>query len=177
MSQSLGNYVSIVDPPNEMFGKTMSIPDSIMENWFELCTDVPTDEYRTLFADAHAGKVNPRDVKRRLATEIVTHYHSPEEANAADAHFMAVFSEREKPGEAEDVAIPDTVVQNDAVSLPHLIAELGLAKSASHARHLIEQGAVSLDGTPFTDLFGRVAVWELKGKVLRVGKHQFRKLV
>jgi tyrosyl-tRNA synthetase len=84
MSQSLGNYVSIIDTPNDMFGKTMSIPDELLANWFELCTDVPMNEVRALTA---AGK-NPRDAKVRLAKEIVALYHSAEAAEEAERYFV-----------------------------------------------------------------------------------------
>jgi tyrosyl-tRNA synthetase len=88
-----------------------------------------------------------------------------------------VFSEREAPTATEEVPIPASLTQDGSVSVASLVFELGLARSATHARTLIDQGAVSLDGVRFTDPFGRAATWELKGKVLRVGKHQFRKLV
>ncbi|MFQ3586298.1 MAG: tyrosine--tRNA ligase [Fimbriimonadaceae bacterium] len=176
MSQSLGNYVSIVDPPNEMYGKTMSIPDEVMENWFELCTDVPLDEVRDLCGKARSGLVNPRDVKRRLAREIVELYHSAEAAEEADRYFLETFSQRKQPVEAPEVEIPESAVGADGVSIPALIAGLGLAKSNSDARRLIEGGGVALDGDKVSDPRRLWAVDELRGRILRVGKHQFRKL-
>jgi len=177
MSQSLGNYISIVDEPNDMFGKTMSIPDEIMENYFELATDVPMDEVRRLCADAREGRVNPRDVKRRLAREIVALYHGPEAAEAADAYFVATFSQRRQPVDAPEAAIPGELVREDgSVSLPALIAALGLAKTNSEARRLMQAGGVSLDGERADDPIRAYRPEELKGRVLRVGKHQFRKL-
>lgn len=177
MSQSLGNYISIVDEPNDMFGKTMSIPDELMENYFELTTDVPVDEFRRLCADARSGALNPRDVKRRLAREIVALYHGPEAAQAADVYFVETFSKRHQPVDAPEAEVPPEVVEDGHIGLPALIASLGLAKSNSEARRLIEAGGVSLDGAKLTDAKAKLPVSELAGKVLRVGKHQFRKLM
>jgi tyrosyl-tRNA synthetase len=176
MSQSLGNYISVVDTPNDMYGKTMSIPDETMENWFELCTDVHLEEYRELCRLARTGEKNPRDVKRRLAKEIVTLYHSKEAADEADEYFVQTFSKREQPVEAEEKAIPEEVIQDGIVPLANLIAAIGFAKSNGNARDLIKAGAVSIDGNKASDPFAKPYLAELKGKVLRVGKHQFCKL-
>lgn len=168
MSQSLGNYVSINDEPNEMFGKTMSIPDSLIENWFELCTDVPMDEARALLAE---GK-NPRDAKVRLAKEIVALYHSAEAADDAERYFVETFSQKKQPVEAEEAALPAL----EEIPLAALIKDLGLAPSNGQARKLMQAGAVSLDEDKVTDGFAAFAPSELDGRILRVGKHQFRKL-
>jgi tyrosyl-tRNA synthetase len=174
MSQSLGNYVSIVDPPNDMFGKTMSIPDDLIANWFELCTDVPMSEVRALLAEGR----NPRDAKVQLAKAIVALYHSPEAADEAERYFVETFSERKQPVEAEEAAIPAELVDDlHKVGIAALIGTLGLAKSNGEARRLMQAGAVSLDAERLTDPFLSMPVAQLKGKVLRVGKHQFRKLV
>lgn len=91
MSQSLGNYVSIVDDPNEMYGKTMSIPDHLIESWFTLCTDVPLEEVKTMVSQMTSGELNPRDAKRKLAAELVRIYHSAEAAKEADDYFVNTF--------------------------------------------------------------------------------------
>jgi len=176
MSQSLGNYISIIDTPNDMYGKTMSIPDEIIENWFELCTDVPMDEVRQIGADCRSGKMNPRDAKRRLAREIVALYHSAEAAQEADDFFVRTFSQRQQPVEAEEAAIPQGIEKDGKIPMAALIASLGMAKSNGEARRLIESGGVSLDGEKVSDPFASLPAAELKGKVLKVGKHQFRKL-
>ncbi|MCX7800786.1 MAG: tyrosine--tRNA ligase [Fimbriimonadales bacterium] len=177
MSQSLGNYISIVDAPNDMFGKTMSIPDEIMENYFELATDVPMDEVRSLCADAREGRANPRDVKRRLAREIVALYHGRKAAEEADAYFLETFSQRKQPVDAPEACLPPDVVREDGtVSLPALISRLGLAKTNSEARRLMQAGGVSLDAERADDPVRAYRPEELRGRVLRVGKHQFRKL-
>jgi tyrosyl-tRNA synthetase len=170
MSQSLGNYISIMDAPNDMFGKTMSIPDDIIANWFELCTDVQLEEVRGMLVE---GK-NPRDAKIRLAKEIVTLYHSVEAGEEAERFFIETFSQRKVVTDAEEVSIPDDLVQDGMVSLPALIAGLGLAASNGKAKDLISSGAVALDGEKVTEL--RMSKADLEGKILKVGKHQFRKL-
>jgi len=174
MSQSLGNYVSIVDAPNDMFGKTMSIPDDLILNWFELCTDVPLEEARAMLGE---GK-NPRDAKVRLAKEIVALYHSKEAAEEAERYFVETFTERRQPVEAEEASIPaETVDDLGKVGIAALIASLGLAKSNGEARRLMQAGAVSLDAEKLTDPFLSMPKKDVKDKTLRVGKHQFRKLV
>lgn len=177
MSQSLGNYVSIVDPPNEMFGKTMSIPDDIIANWFELCTDVSMAEISEMGARCKSGEMNPRDAKRRLAREIVALYHSQEAAREADDYFVNTFSKREQPAEAVEAAIPAECIVEGLVLLPPLIVALGLAKSNGAAKDLVSAGAVALDGEKTTDFREKFLPEQLRGKVLRVGKHQFRRLV
>lgn len=171
MSQSLGNYVGIWDAPNDMYGKTMSIPDELMTNWFELCTDVPMDEVRRIVAEDH-----PRDAKRRLAREIVTMYHSAADAQAADDYFINTFSQRQQPVEAEEAAIPPEAIAEGTVGLAALVVALGLAESNGAAKKLIQAGAVSLDGERAADIAHRYAPADLVGKVLKVGKHQFRRL-
>lgn len=177
MSQSLGNYISVVDEPNEMYGKTMSIPDEIMENYFVLATDVPLPEVRDLIASAKTGSTNPRDVKRRLAREIVALYHSPEEAQTADDYFVNTFSKRQQPVEAEEIAIPADAAVNGRIGLPHLLTALGVTKSNGEARRLIQAGAVSLDGVKHTDPGDHFDASDLVGRVLRAGKHRFLRLV
>ncbi len=172
MSQSLGNYISVIDAPNDMYGKTMSIPDTLIENYFELATDVPMDEVKTLIAET----ANPRDLKCRLAREIVTLYHGAEAAQAADDYFVNTFSKRQQPVEAEEAKIPDSVIDSGQVAIAALIAGLGLAKSNSDARRHMQAGAVSLDTEKITEPTVKIAVEDLYGKTLRVGKHQFRKL-
>lgn len=171
MSQSLGNYISVIDTPNDMFGKTMSIPDETIENWFELCTDVPMPEVRAMLAP---GK-NPRDAKVRLAKEIVALYHSQADADEAERYFVETFSKRQQPVEAEEVAVPAESVSEGFVSVPALVVALGLAKSNGAVKDLVKAGAISLEGEKVTEL--RLPLDDVQGKVLKVGKHQFRKLL
>ena len=171
MSQSLKNYISITDDPNTMFGKTMSIPDEIIANWFELCTDVPVTEVAVLM---EAGK-NPRDAKVRLAREIVALYHTDAAADAAVQFFVDTFSQRKVVTEAEVAIIPPELIVDGAVSSPSLVVALGLGASNGKVKDLIAAGALALDGEKITANTMRHE--DLVGKVLKVGKHQFRTLV
>ncbi len=173
MSQSLKNYVSVIDTPNDMFGKTMSIPDETIENWFELCTDVPMQDVRAMLGP---GK-NPRDAKVQLAKAIVALYHSVEAADDAEAYFVNTFGKRQQPVEADDATIPAELVGDDGkFGLVQLVVALGLAKSNGAAKDLIKAGAVGIEGEKVTDPSLRLTIAEVSGQVLRVGKHQFRKL-
>lgn len=167
MSQSLGNYVGVTEEPNEMFGKTMSIPDKLLESWFTLCTDVPISEVAALI------KGNPRDAKLRLAREIVTLYHGDDVGKDAEDYFTKTFSKREEPVDAPDAQIPDG---DGEISIAKLIYDLRLTSSAGEARRIIEGGGVSIGGERITDPRTTKTAEELDGKVLRVGKHKFRTL-
>ncbi len=177
MSQSLGNYIGINEPPDQMFGKVMSLPDELMKHYFVLCTDVPLEEIEALERDWREGRVNPRDVKRRLAREIVTLYHSAEDAQRADEQFMRIFSQRELPTDVPEVAIPAYLVKEDGtIMVANLIASIGFASSNSEARRLIQGGGVELNGTRLSDPTVSLPIDALAGRLLRVGKHRFARL-
>ncbi len=171
MSQSLGNYVSVIDTPNDMFGKTMSIPDNLIENWFELCTDVPMIEVKAMLAE---GK-NPRDAKVQLGKAIVELYHGKEAADEAERYFVETFSKRQQPVEAQEVELPADAVVDGQVNIPAMIVGLDLAKSNGAVKDLVKAGAISLDGERVTEL--RMPLDQVKGRVLRVGKHHFKRVI
>ncbi|MDT4965886.1 MAG: tyrosyl-tRNA synthetase [Acidobacteriota bacterium] len=141
MSKSLDNYIGINEPPQEMFGKIMSISDELMWRYFELCTDLRPDEIATLRGAADAGERNPRDIKVELARRIIADFHSADEANAAEEEFNRIFRRKEMPAEIEERTVPFGTWKLDG-----LLVELGLASSKGEARRLIEQGGVSIDG-------------------------------
>ncbi|MGI8924073.1 MAG: tyrosine--tRNA ligase [Fimbriimonadales bacterium] len=172
MSQSLGNYVSVVDTANDMFGKTMSIPDHLLESWFTLCTDVPLEKVRELLAPG----ANPRDAKVPLAREIVVLYHGEAAAAEAEDYFIRTFSNREEPVDAPEAAIPAELIKDGQVAVAVLIHALELTDSIGEARRLIKSGAISIGGDKIEDPFGSVEIAEVQGKVLKVGKHRFRTL-
>jgi len=167
MSQSLGNYIGITEEPNEMFGKTMSIPDSLLSDWFTLCTDVPLSEVAGIIGG------NPRDAKARLAKEIVAIYHGTEAGIEAEDYFVRTFSNREEPVDAPAARIPS---YDGDINIAKLIADLQLTASAGEARRIMEGGGVSIGGEKITDPRTTKTADELDGKVLRVGKHKFRTL-
>ena len=170
MSQSLGNYVSIRDAPNEMFGKTMSIPDALIRNWFELCTDVPLPEVDALLAEGR----NPRDAKVRLGREIVALYHGEAAAETAVAYFVETFSKRQQPTEVPEGAIPSEFPPT--FSLAYLLSNMALLSSARAARTQIADGGIRLDGEKMTDVAREFSREELDGAVLQYGKHRFVRL-
>ncbi len=176
MSQSLGNYVSVIDEPNEMFGKTMSIPDNLIESWFTLCTGVSLSEIDAMKSEMASGNLNPRDAKRKLGKELVKQYHSKEAAEAADEYFVNTFSKREQPIDAPDASIPADCIKDGKVSVVHLLSSLQLVASNGEARRLITGGGVSIDGLKINDPTATIEKQELIGKVLRAGKHKFRTL-
>ncbi|HJR07565.1 MAG TPA: tyrosine--tRNA ligase [Pyrinomonadaceae bacterium] len=141
MSKSLGNYIGINEPPQEMFGKVMSISDELMWRYYELLTDLRADEIARLRASADAGERNPRDLKVELAKRIITDFHSSSDAEAAEEEFNRVFKRKEIPDEIEERAIAA-----GSWKLPRLLVETSLAPSMGEARRLIEQGGVRVDG-------------------------------
>jgi tyrosyl-tRNA synthetase len=161
MSKSLGNYVGVSEPPEEMYGKTLSIPDSALPEWYRLLLDRPVP-----------ADVSPRDAKRALARAIVERFHGPEAATRAEEHFDRVFVAREAPADLEETAF---TAANGAVHLPALIAE-AFGGSRSEARRMLAQGGVKLDGDPVGPEEQDVAADRLDGAVLQVGKRRFRRL-
>ena len=177
MSQSRGNYIGLAEPPKEMFGKLMSIPDHLIIQYFTLLTDVPREEIqemeRAMAAEAEKeeGGVNPRDLKMSLAREIVAQFHGPEEAAAAEEEFVRVFQRAELPSE-----MPTFTVEagKGKISPIDLLVNAGLARTRSEARRLIDQGGVRLDGERITTI---EPIQIKDGAVLRVGKRRFLRLV
>jgi tyrosyl-tRNA synthetase len=158
MSKSVGNHIGITEPPEEMYGKTLSVPDSALAVWYDL-----------LLGEELPADVSPRDAKRSLARSLVARFHSAEAAEAAEAAFDRLFVERALPSDIEEAVVP----ANGAVHLPALIADL-FGGSRSDARRTIEGGGVKLDGEPVSAL--DVPASELDGRVLQVGKRRFRRL-
>src|SRR5690606_7822617 len=142
----------ITEAPNDMFGKMMSLPDNLMPQYFELCTDVPLPEIRDIESGLSSGKLHPMEAKKRLAREIVTIYHSQEAAVSAQAEFESVFSRQELPSQMKTILVPANAFRNGKVWIVRLLGVAVFAESNSDARRLIEQGAVTLDGETITDV-------------------------
>jgi len=167
MSKSLGNYVGVAEPAEEMFGKLMSIPDELMADYFELLTTVPLAEYRSALAEGH-----PMEVKKQLATDITSTFHDAEAARAARANFEQVFSKREVPDEMPELIIDPATLDGGTAEATWLVSQaLGAGHSASECRRLITQGAVTLDNGKISDVKARVTLAD--GQVLKVGKRRF----
>ena len=174
MSKSLGNYVGITEPSREMFGKLMSIPDKLMRNYFELCTDLPMEKIDSLMSAIESGAAHPMAVKKLLAREIVTIYHSAEAAVDAQAEFERVFSQRELPENMPEIALDSSDLENGSIWIAKLLVRAGMAPSTSEARRLVQQGAVTIDGEKITDPSADVKPSD--GQVLRAGKLKLGKI-
>lgn len=170
MSKSLGNYIGINEPPEEIYGKTMSIPDFLIYPYFELATDVDSSELAEIKRSLEDPEVNPMDLKRRLARRLVAMYHGEEAARRAEEAFDKVFRRREVPDE-----VPEYVLNQDRIWIVRLLTSSGLASSNSEARRLIAQGGVYIDGRRVTD--PNLEVEFKGGEVVKVGKRRFLRVV
>jgi tyrosyl-tRNA synthetase len=161
MSKSLGNHIGVTEPPEEMYGKTLSLPDTAMASW-----------YRLLLGEPMPADLSPRDAKHALARRLVERFHSEAAARSAAEHFERVFVQGDMPEDIEEArfAAPD-----GAVHMPALIAE-SFGGSRSDARRKLAQGAVKLDGTALGAGDLDLAPERLDGAILQVGKRQFRRM-
>ena len=171
MSQSLGNYIGIDDQADDMFGKVMSIPDTLMVQYFELATGVPLEEIAEIREGLASGELHPGYVKRRLAREIVDLYHGAGAGATSEAAFDQVFKRHEAPDDVPEYSLTD----DDPVFLPVLLKEAGMVGSSSDGRRMLGQGAVKLDGEVLMDM--EISRSRLLGSVLQVGKRRHIRLV
>ena len=169
MSKSFMNTIDFVDPPAEMYGRVMAISDDMLIDYFINVTDVPDAEIAEMQAAMAAGAVNPRDLKMRLAREIVTMFHGGEAAREAEAEFVCVFRQRKLPSEMATFALAAPM------RLVDLLVAAKLAASKAAAKRLIAQGGVEVDGQRVSD--GAFTVPVQDGLVIQVGKRRFVKVV
>ncbi len=170
MSKSTGNYIGIDEPPEEMYGKVMSIPDKAMMDYYNLVTRFTPEEISRIEADLASGKLHPRDAKMKLAFEIVSIFHGDEAAKRAEEHFRQVFQRRKLPENMPEYEL------STPVNILDLLKEVGFVKSKGEARRLVQQKAVKIDGVPVQDI-----TFTLEppggGRVVQVGKRKFLKVV
>ncbi|WP_456384762.1 tyrosine--tRNA ligase [Desulfolithobacter sp.] len=172
MSKSLGNYIGITDNPDDIFGKIMSISDELMFRYYELLSDLTSEEIQVLKEDMEAGRIHPKAVKMRLARELTARFHDSEAAAAAEKNFEQVFKKHELPDEIPECRLQ---VDGEEIWLPRLLLEAGLVKSSSDGRRMIKQNAVSVDGIKVTSVDTNIPV---QGTVLlKVGKRKFCQVV
>ena len=166
MSKSLGNYIGISEPPQEIFGKVMSISDELMWRYYELSTDLSPVQLSSLRTAVEKGNRNPRDVKAELGKRIVADFYSTSDADAAEEDFVRRFRNKETPENIEE-----RTVASGSWKLPRLLVDLELAPSMAEARRLIEQGGVYIDGerAAQTD----VELSEERSLLVQVGKRRF----
>lgn len=170
MSKSLGNHIGLTEAPNEIFGKVMSIPDSLMIRYFKLATNYPKDKIAEIEAGLKSNKLHPGEIKRMLAKEIVSIYYSEKDAEAAETEFNRIFRAKETPTE-----IPEFKISSNKTWIVKLLTETGLAASNGEARRAIDGGAVKINGRPITDKNAEIDV--KTGDIVQIGKRKFTKLV
>jgi len=170
MSKSLNNYIGINDKPGEMFGKVMSISDDLMWRYFELLSFKTMAEIDGFRQQVSAGE-NPRDVKFKLAQEIVSRFHSVAEAKAAQDEFINRFRKGEMPDDIAEISL-----QSEAGALPiaNLLKNAGLTQSTSDAMRMIRQGAVKIDGEKVEDT--KLAIEVSSTHIYQVGKRRFARV-
>jgi tyrosyl-tRNA synthetase len=168
MSKSLGNYIGVAEPPEQIFGKVMSVPDALLMNYFELLTDVPEKELTEIKNALESQNVNPMELKKRLGKEIITQLDGAEAARQAEEYFVRVFQKRETPAEIEECPVDF----GTSPALRDVLVAAGLARSKAEAGRLIAQGGVEIDGAKVTTYTVKVT----PGCVIRCGPRRFVRL-
>lgn len=169
MSSSWGNTINLLDTPNSMFGKVMSVPDEMIVPYLIHCTRVPLAEVEVIEAKLFDGGLNPRDAKLRLAREIVSLYHGSEEGAEAERYFIETISEKKMPQHVQSYEACENILD--------FLVSTGIASSKGAARRLVEQGAVSIDGEKIVVGALVLSKEAHDGKIMRIGSHRFVKIV
>jgi tyrosyl-tRNA synthetase len=171
MSKSLDNFIGITESPQEMYGKTLSIPDTLIFDYFLLATNVSGPDTVQIKRQLEDRSANPRDLKRRLARELVALYHTAEAARSAEEEFDRIFIKKDMPDEIPELTF---TAESNTVGILRLLTESKLASSNSDARRLIEQGGVSVDGNKIEDYNAMIDI--RRGVIVKVGKRKFVKI-
>ncbi len=170
MSKSLGNYIGVDEPPEDIYGKTMSIPDELILQYFELVTDVADNELEEFRSQLADSSFNPMMLKKRLARELVTQLYGDPEANEAEQHFEKVVQKREVPDEIEELPLS---FKQGCPPINKLLAMHEVTSSTSEASRLIVQGAVNVDGEKITSKDAPYG----DGSIIKVGKRRYLKVI
>ena len=171
MSKSLENYIGITDPPSEIFGKTMSIPDSVLLKYYELLTNIPESEIKSMKHEIDSGRLNPRDAKSKLAKIFVSELYSLKEADAAEKEFESIFKEGKLPQEIPLKLIPKKELEAGRIWICKLLVLAGVSSSSSESKRLVSQGGVSIDGEKIDDDSLKIKLDS--EKTIKVGKRRF----
>jgi len=171
MSKSLGNTIGITDSADDIYGKVLSVSDTLMFRYYELLSDLPIEEVRELKAAMERGEVHPKEVKKRLALELTARYHGPYEAARAEENFERVFQRHGLPDDLPEVDLP---AGGDPVWIPKLLVDAGLVTGTGEARRLIKQQAVTIDGDKVTSEEQTVPAQD--EILVKVGKRRFCKV-
>jgi tyrosyl-tRNA synthetase len=171
MSKSLHNQIGIAEPPREIYGKAMSIPDSLIVDYLELLTDIPEEDIAEFKEQLKTRSLNPMSLKKRLAHEIVRQFHGKQAADDAEEHFTQVFQNREIPQEMPTCAFAGEYVGDDLFQVdiaPTLLKE-GFIKSTGELKRLLAQQAIELDGNKISCS----VINAHRGSILKIGKRRF----
>jgi len=169
MSKTLGNYVGITEPPGDMYGKLMSIPDSLMLRYLTLVTRLPEDEVREITQGLSAGRVHPMEAKKRLAWTVTAQYHGEAAAREAEATFVRVVQDRQEPEKIDEINIPGGA----KLQLVEIVVATGYVSSKSEARRKILEGAVDVDNVTLTDP-NAMPLSDGRRRLIRMGKRFWR---
>ena len=173
MSKSLNNYIGINETGREIYGKIMSIPDTLISRYFEWLTDKPTDQVLEIQNALSNGSANPMELKKEVAHTIVREFYSLDMAKEAESFFTKTVQNRETPDDIDHFILPDDA-ENETLRLSNILVESGLTSSAGEARRLIDQNAIKLDGTTITK---NLSIKELGRGVLKVGRRRYLRLM
>ena len=171
MSKSYDNYIGISDDPSQIYGRTLSIPDNLIFQYFELATNVTNEKLKEIKNLLDDGNTNPRDIKRELARALVTMYHNQDSAQIAEQEFDNIFINKGLPDDIVEFNVSD----EKELNILDLIILVDFAASKGEARRLVTQGGVSIDGQKISDVQYKVSVTQ--GMILKVGKRKFIKLI
>lgn len=174
MSKSLGNYIGVNEEPNEIYGKSMSVPDELMLKYFELATDLNNEELAELAEGIKNGSVHPRDAKMKLAGTLVRMYHGKEAEEVAKQHFVTVFQQRALPDDIEEFTLTADHLEDGGIRVIQLLTHLGFAASNGEAKRSIQQGSVKINEEKWTDV--NEAYTPQEGDIVQVGKRKFAKI-
>lgn len=174
MSKSLDNYISVVDTPKDMFGKTMRVSDELMIRYYLLLTDLTSDQVIKLQSEIQSGVVHPRQAKVELAKKFITRFHSAEAAIKAEEEFNRIFVEKGLPDEVPEATVP---AATELVWICHLMNQVGLVASASEGKRLVQQKAVEIDGQKILDDKFKLELKSGTSFVIKAGKKKFAKVI
>ncbi len=173
MSKSLGNYIGVNEDPKNIFGKIMSIPDSIMIDYFRLLTRISEKEIEKINSDLKNDTVNPSLIKRKLANTIVANLYSKEEAENSEENFNKLFREKTIPDEIDIYNINKKDLNGSSIKLVQLLTDSKLCSSNSESKRMIEQGGVKYNNEKVTDINMEISLDDIDSKVIQKGKRAF----
>jgi tyrosyl-tRNA synthetase len=191
MSKSLGNYIGIAEPPSEIFGKMMSIPDELMWSYYELLTDRTPQEIAALKQEVGGGKLHPMDAKMHLAEEVISDFHGQAAAHKAAENFQRVFRDRQAPEEMQEIRLTRrsdgflvTQTRDAALQVmsafpkwPQLLKYLSQAESISEAARIVEQGGLEINGKIVRDPTAKLDTSVAASYEVRLGKKKFLRII